>query len=454
MSGLDEDLTEDGWRQHDETDDPTSARAGDEAPTDDGELRGGESRPAVPTDIARTGLTESFLCELALKHLYFGGEAEAGKLATKMAVHYQILSGLLELLKKQECIMALGGSWSLGGAGIRHALTDRGRTRVEEILRRDNYCGPAPVPFDQYTAQLTAQTIRGHHITPVRVEKAFEKLILPPGTLERIGPAINSGRSIFLYGPPGNGKTSMAECITETIGGEVFVPHAIIIESEIIRVFDPIYHRELEPDFEYDRRWVYSKRPVVVVGGELTLDMLDLTWTGQATFYEAPFQVKAESGVLFIDDFGRQRCDPRQLLNRWIVPLESGFDFLTFRSGQKAKFPFDNLIVFSTNLDPRDLVDEAFLRRIRYKIKVPEPGEEAFRQILEATCENYGIVYTAAAADHLIEEHYRKAGRDFRACHPRDLVEQMVDIQKYSGAMPELTPKVVDRLCELYFVEV
>ena len=445
MSEHDDAVTGEAWGAAVDT-------AADEAPTDGGAERGAVL-PMTPTGIEETGLTESFLCELAMKHLYFGGEAEAGALASKLRLHFQIVTGLLETLKKQESIMALGGSWSLGGAGIRHSLTDRGRARVEEILRRDNYCGPAPIPFEQYVPQLQSQTIRGHKITPQRVTRAFEKLILPPGTLERIGPAVNSGRSIFLYGPPGNGKTSMAECITETIGGKVFVPHAIIVESEIIRVFDPIYHQELEADFDYDKRWVYSRRPVVVVGGELSLDMLDLTFSGHATYYEAPFQIKAESGVLFIDDFGRQRCDPKQLLNRWIVPLESGFDFLTFRSGQKAKFPFDNLIVFSTNLDPGDLVDEAFLRRIRYKIKVDEPTEETYIAILKAVCKSYGVVCGDDVARYLVEEHYRKPGRAFRACHPRDLIEQMVDIQKYSGEMPALSTDVVDRLCGLYFVE-
>ena len=432
----------------------------DEAPTGEGipgtaaesSPAAGASRPGQPATIEETGLSESFLCELLMKHLYFGGEAESIGLAGKLKVHYQIVATLLETLKKQESVMALGGTWSLGGAGIRHAITDRGRARVDEILRRDSYCGPAPVPFEQYVAQLKLQSMRGHHITPERVTECFSRLVLDPSILNRIGPAINSGRSIFLYGPPGNGKTSMAECITETIGGEVFVPHAIILQSEIIRVFDPIYHRPLETTFEHDLRWVYTRRPVVVVGGELTMDMLDLTWTREATYYEAPFQVKAESGVLFIDDFGRQRCDPRELLNRWIVPLESGYDFLTFKSGQKAQIPFDNLIVFSTNLDPRDLVDEAFLRRIRYKIKVDDPTEEGFRRILRTMCEKCDMAYSEGAADHLIEQHYRKAGRPFRSCQPRDLIEQMVDICKYSGEMPALTPETIDRLCNVYFV--
>jgi len=412
------------------------------------------SPPRAPEKLPDTGLSESFLCDLTLKHIYFGGALEGIEVAERMCLDFTIVSEAIEILKKQELIMTQGGSGAFLGAKISYVLTERGRTKISEVLARDNYRGPAPVPFDQYIQQMKLQEIRGHKVSPDAVKKAFSHLILDPSIVDRIGPAINSGRSIFLYGPPGNGKTSLAECIIDTMGDSVFIPHSLLIESEIVRVFDETYHKRMEPaNFEYDRRWVYSRRPAVIVGGELSLDMLDLTISAQTTYYEAPFQVKANGGVLVIDDFGRQRCNPQELFNRWIVPLESHVDFLTFSSGQKAEFPFDCLLVFSTNLDPKDLVDEAFLRRIRYKIEVGDPTEEEFRQIFKLICEKNQVPYDEAAIDYLIQHHYVPQKRPFRACHPRDLIEQMVDICTYTGTMPQLTPNIIDRLCGLYFVE-
>ena len=408
--------------------------------------------PATPKSIAETGLGETFLQDLALKHIYAMGAVDGFKLADLLKLHFSIVNVLIDSLKKQELIMAQGGSWTLG-AGIRHSITELGRKKVDDILGRDNYRGPAPVPLDQFVQQLKSQSIRGHAVSPDQVRKAFSRLVLEPDLVDRLGAAINSGRSIFLYGPPGNGKTSIAECIIDSIGGAVFIPHAVMVDAEIIRVFDELYHKPLETAEEHDHRWRFSRRPIVVVGGELTLSMLDLTWPQQATFYEAPFQLKAASGVLFIDDFGRQHCPPRDLLNRWIVPLENGFDFLAFRSGQKIKVPFDNLIVFSTNLDPADLVDEAFLRRIRYKVEVRNPDEAGFRSIFRSECAKRSIPCSEDALDHLVKRHYQAAGRDFRCCHPRDLLEQMIDIQTYSGQMPALSAQVIDRLCTIYFVD-
>ena len=428
----------------------------DENPAGHGEATlapGDTSSPPLPTTIEDTGLTKGFLGDLALKHIYFMGMPEAIRVADSMKLEFLIVSELLEDLKKQELIRTEGGTATLGGIGIRYAVTDRGREKIEEVLQRDNYRGPTPVPLEQYSAQLAKQSIRGHKITPERVKEVFGRLVLDPSVADKIGPAINSGRSIFLYGPPGNGKTSLAECITDTIGGQAYIPHAIVVESEVIRVFDDLYHKRLDTEVKHDKRWVLSRRPIVIAGGELSLEMLDLTWSGHTTYYEAPFQAKANSGVLVIDDFGRQRCDPKELLNRWIVPLESGYDFLTCRSGQKAKVPFDNLIVFSTNLDPKDLVDEAFLRRIRYKIEVGDPSPENFKKIFEVMCKKHSIPFDAGMVDYLIEKHYLPNNRSLRCCQPRDLIEQMVDINKYTDEMPHFTEAVIDRLCDLYFVE-
>jgi DNA-binding MarR family transcriptional regulator len=412
-----------------------------------------EGVPHRPRSLAETGLDEDLLLDLALKHLHQRGALEVIELAERLALDHRIVSELLDRLRQQELIATRGGSAMFGGVRIRWAITERGRKRIDEILPRDSYLGPAPVSFAQYLDLLDRQSLRDTRVTPERVERAFGRLVLDQALVERIGPAIASARSIFLYGPPGNGKTSLADCITEAIGGTVYVPHAVVIESEIIRIFDELYHARQTSAVEHDPRWVLTGRPVVVVGGELTLERLDLTSTPHTTAYEAPFQVKANGGVLFIDDFGRQRVNPRDLLNRWIVPLENGYDFLTFRSGQKIKVPFDTLLVFSTNLDPRELADEAFLRRIRYKIEVGDPSEASYRIIFRRECDRRGLTCEEAVLDHLLARHYRSRGRPLRACHPRDLLEQLVDEQRYTGELPKLTNEVIDRLCAVYFVD-
>ncbi len=411
--------------------------------------------PPEARTLEDTGLDEAFLLDLALKHVYFGGTIPGIDVAQRMALDFQVVQGLLETLKRQQVVTAGGGSGAFGGAWFRYSVTRQGREKVDEILARDNYRGPSPVPFAQYAEQLTHQKIDRNDVTPAKVEYAFSRLVLDPSVVARIGPAIKSGRPVFLYGPSGNGKTSMAECIAEAMRSGVFIPRALLVESEVVVVFDKVHHEPIVDDsIQHDRRWVYCKRPTVVAGGELSLDMLDLVSVPQATFYKAPFQVKANSGVMFIDDFGRQRCDPRELLNRWIVPLESRLDYLTFASGQKVELPFDSLVVFSTNLDPRELVDDAFLRRIRYKIAVGYPTEEMYKKIFERQCNEHAIAYQESAVDYLIQQHYRPNDRPLRACEPRDLVEQMIDIHSFSCDMPELTNEAIDRLVKLYFVDI
>ena len=387
-----------------------------------------------------------------MKHVYHGGSKEAIELAGDLCLGYPIVADLLEWLKGQELITTRGGSGAFGGAKLRYGVTERGLKAALDAQARDGYLGPAPVPFAQYAHQTELQSLAGMKLTPETLARAFSSLVLPPEMLARLGPAIASGRSIFLYGAPGNGKTVMAEGIIRAVGGRVFVPHALALEGGVVRVFDGLHHTEEPIGVKHDRRWVYSKRPVVVAGGELTLDMLDLGAGRHATYHEAPLQVKANSGVLFIDDFGRQRCDAAALLNRWTLPLERQFDFITFPSGHKARVPFDCLVVFSTNLDPASLADEAFLRRIRYKLEVGDPTEAAFKEIFRRECERAGIGFEEKVVEHLLAKHYRSPKRPLRACQPRDFVDHLLDQKRYSGTVPALTNAVIDQVAALYFV--
>jgi hypothetical protein len=413
--------------------------------------------PPLPDSPGATGLSDLYLEDLLLKTIYTEGRCRAIDLAHLLCLSFNVIEEPLDALKEKALVGVVGGGQQFGKQSMEFVIMDKGRAKVAEIMHRDNYVGPAPVPYEVYTRRVDMQSINRYHITPAQVERAFSKLVLDPKVPQMMGPAINSGRSIFLYGPPGNGKTALAQCITESIGGEVYVPRSIIMNGEIIKVFDALYHEEVKLSeaeaLKIDRRWVKCGRPIVMVGGELTLETLDLIHEGTATYYEAPFQMKATNGVLFIDDFGRQKCEPQDLLNRWIVPLESRFDFLAFASGLKIRTPFDCLLVISTNLDPKQLVDDAFLRRIRYKIEIGDPTEERYRAIFDVFAKKNKLSYTPDIVDHLIENHYKPNGRPLRACQPRDLMEQFIDNIKFRGGEPRLTRAAIDQVCEFYFVD-
>ena len=423
-------------------------------------------RPPEPTSIEDTGLGLGFLSDLALKILYFQGYVTGAEIAEKMRLPFMgVVERLMEFLKR-EMLCEIKGAGGLGQSSYRYTITGKGIDRAREILERGQYVGPAPVPLSEYSEGISAQPMLTTEIHEKTMRQAVSHLVVNDIMLERLGPAVNSGRSIFLYGAPGNGKTVIAESIGQVVlGAEMFIPYAVEIGGMVIKVFDPVNHK-LAPDEDLettansrslrrrpDRRWLKVQRPVITTGGELTLETLDLVWDDVAKYYEAPFQMKANGGMFLIDDFGRQQVRPRDLLNRWVVPLEKRYDYLTLHTGQKIEVPFEVLIVFSTNLEPRDLVDEAFLRRIRHKIDIVDPNFDEFREIFRRECKQRQIPFDENGLSYLLNEHYIKPDKPIRACHPRDLLDEIVDISRYKGIKPTLSQDLIDMACRAYFVE-
>lgn len=419
-------------------------------------MHSGDVVPQLPRTIEETHLNPSFIAELLVKTLYFNGEMLGSAIADYVCLPFTgSVYPLLEQLKAERFVEVKGG-----GTTYQHtwkfALTQAGSNKVQEIMLRNQYCGPAPVALKDYHAMVNKQ-FYASGVTYEDVRTAFKDLVVADDLVEKVGSAVNSSKSIFLYGPPGNGKTSVAERICRMMRGSIYIPYAVEIHGQVIKLYDQLDHHPAEggakPPGVYDRRWVYCKRPLVIVGGELTLPMLDLTYNTSEKFYEAPFQLKSNGGMLLIDDFGRQLVHPKDLLNRWIVPLEKGIDYLTLHTGQKFEAPFRQLVVFSTNMNPRDLVDEAFLRRLRYKIEVADPTETNFRAIVKRVCESKGVAYSDEGLNYLVQGKYRKDQTPFRACHPRDLVEIILDKARFLKCAPTLDPSFIDMAWSAYFVK-
>jgi hypothetical protein len=417
--------------------------------------------PLAPMTLDETGLTAATVEQILLKTLY-GGELTGLAIADRMRLAYAVIDPLVERIR-HERLVEVRGSTGSSGASYRYALTDLGRDRTRQYLDINQYAGPAPVPLAAYVAEMRARAAARGYIDRARLAQGFSHLVVADAMLEQLGPAANANKSIFLYGPPGNGKTVIGEGLGRAIGEAMFIPHAIEVDGHIITMFDPVNHEALDDEAAAatsviapeprDRRWVRIKRPVVTVGGELTLDMLDLTFNPLSRFYEAPIQLKANGGVFLVDDFGRQRMRPEDLLNRWIVPLESRVDYLTLHTGKKFEVPFDVLTVFATNLDPASLADEAFLRRIPYKIPVSDPAVEEFTRIFELNCRSRGLPFHQVMVAYLYRRHYRPLARPMRACHPRDLLEQITALCRYRGIAPQVTRELIDAACASYFVD-
>lgn len=342
-----------------------------------------------------------------------------------------------------------------------YALTEKGTERAQGWFAACAYVGPAPVPLAEYVTSVEAQSIRAESPQREQLERSFAGISVNPRIFDKLGPAVNSGAGLFLYGEPGNGKTTLAERIASCFGQAIWLPHALIVDGQIIKLFDPACHRAIEhvetsvlKGNDYDRRWARIRRPTVIAGGELTMELLEIRHQAAKNFSEAPLQLKSNCGVLLIDDFGRQRMDPTELLNRWIVPLEKGYDFLTLSSGQTIQVPFDQMIIFSTNLNPRDLVNEAFLRRLAYKVHVKDPDPDEFRHLFKISALSMQIDYNESAVEHLIQEHYVKAKRGFRRCHGRDLLRHLRSYCSYFGLPIEMKPEYLDIVVDTYFTEV
>jgi hypothetical protein len=424
-------------------------------------LIGQPTPPPPPASLAETGLHPDTLHQLLLKTLV-AGEASGTNLSDRLRLPYSLLDGLIQHARVEKLVEVRGASGA-GSAGYRYALTDLGRDRANQFLDMSRYVGPAPVPLAHYTAYTRACMSARPYIDKARLATGFRDLIVSDGMFERLGPAVNSGKSLFLYGKPGNGKTVVAVGIGRALGDEMYIPHALDVDGQVITMFDPVNHQHLGAAggasdsviaaSSCDRRWERIRRPVVVVGGELTLEMLDLTFNPISKFYEAPIQMKANGGVFVVDDFGRQRVPPRDLLNRWIVPLESRVDYLTLHTGRKFEFPFNVLIVFATNLQPESLADEAFMRRIPYKILSHNPTVDEYCRIFEMNCEKRGLKFDRVMVEYLQRKYYQPRRLEMRACHPRDLVEQVVDMCRYQGRPPVLSRDLLDAACHSYFLE-
>jgi hypothetical protein len=420
----------------------------------------GPMPPAPPTTIAETGLHPDTLSQLMMKTL-IAGESSGTQLAESLRLPYSVLDALIQHARVEKLI-EVRGTGGAGTAGYRYALTDLGRDRAGQFLDISRYVGAAPVPLAHYNAYVRACMAARPWVDREILSKGFEHLIVSPEMYDKLGPAVNSGKSLFLYGAPGNGKTVVAEGIGRALGSNTHVPHAIDVDGQIITMYDPVSHVSTSTTgasqsvislSAHDRRWTQIRRPVVVVGGELTLEMLDLTFNPIAKFYEAPIQMKANGGVFVVDDFGRQRIPPRDLLNRWIVPLESRVDYLTLHTGRKFEVPFNVFIIFATNLKPESLADEAFLRRIPYKIRAKNPTSDEYTRIFEMNCRKRGLAFDPVMVEYLQRKYYAPRKLQMRACHPRDLVEQIVDMCRYQQRTPVVSRELLDAACASYFLE-
>jgi hypothetical protein len=434
----------------------TARMIGDPPPTDEESMPklANSFHPQEPTELDATGLNRTFLTEHFLRILYNKGRATGRDLADSMALFYGIVEQVIVDLRNIEMIDIIGQR-GFGDINYEYILTPRGQEAAQAALAKTQYSGPCPVPLNTWIESVTAQTVKNVRVTRRNIREAFQGLVIDESILNMVGPAVNSASSVMLFGYPGNGKTTIAERITNLMGDDIFIPHTIYADGAVIKMYDAIVHepprQPLPEDLEYDKRWIRVSRPVVITGGELTLEQLNLIYNETSKIYEAPFQMKANCGIFLIDDFGRQQVRVFDLLNRWIVPLEKRYDYLNTVTGMKIQIPFDQLIMFSTNLDPKDLGDDALLRRIKFKFEIIDPTEEQWREIWKIMCKVRRVPYEERGIDYLVNKWYTPDERPFRMCQPRDILDQIVSIARYNMETPNLSADLLDAACLAYF---
>lgn len=429
------------------------------APVDVASQRAMQLAPR-PVTLAQTGLTMTFLADLVSKHLAIAGVLSLSQIIERLAIAGPILDQILQMMRKEGRVEVRARLSS--DPDLRFGLTERGRTEALDALMRGGYVGPAPVPVSDYAAVVRRQSVHGAQVTRTVMHSAFKNVVIEPAMLDQLGPALNSGRAIFIYGAAGTGKTFIARRLANALPGLVLVPHAVAVNETVVRMYDPLSHLEIEPlasaskvmlDHGHDPRYVLCERPVIVSGGELNAEMLEVHFNATTREYNAPLQMKANNGLLLIDDLGRQRIEPQTLFNRWIVPMEEKRDYLTAGSGQHFTIPFDLVLVFSTNLDPVELADDAFLRRIGSKICFRPVSAEQYRKIWRDVCAERGVFYEAEAIEYLIHELHGKRDKPMLPCHPRDLLGMSLDLTSYAGDAPEITAQSLQWAWDNYFVE-
>jgi predicted ATPase with chaperone activity len=464
-------MNDDASRQEVETPENLGSSVAVEAPAFPGSADIFEqSAPSIPLTLADTGLSGSLVADLILKMLYDRGAMGGQQLRSAIKLPFGILDEQL-MDMQQRRFVEVRGTTGQSRATYIFDLTSAGRERARELLATNGYVGPAPVPLERYSAWVESQTIKGIVVTAEGIRDGFSHLVYPEHFLDQLGPAINSGLSLFLYGHSGNGKTTIAEAISQMLGGAVYLPYALEVTGQIVVLYDPVYHHPAEGEDEnpeddpfgdhplfhevapHDARYARIRRPVVFVGGELALEQLDLQYDPDSRVYQAPSHVKANGGVFIIDDFGRQHVRPRDLLNRWMVPLEKRVDYLSFKNGYKFPIPFDCMLIFATNLNPLELVDEAFLRRIRYKILVESPNRAQYDEIFRRCCESRDIAFQRERVDHVFRNYYERLQMAPRGCHPRDIVDTVCNVAKYKRVPPSLDLEILNEACRSYFLD-
>jgi predicted ATPase with chaperone activity len=414
--------------------------------------------PAEPQSIDDLGVSPVVIEALVYKYVLQIGSTSGREIAKQLCLPYGILEEVLLALRSRQMLVHRGQAHL---NDYYYALTEEGAARARAATQACGYVGPVPVPLEDYIVSVEAQTIRAEAARREQLETAFRGISVEQELFDLLGPAVNSGAGLFLYGAPGNGKTTIAKRITRCFGQHVWIPRTLTEDGQFIKLFDASCHEPVESSTEsiltsasFDPRWIKIRRPTVVVGGELIMDNLELRHDPRTNVSEASIQLKSNCGCLLIDDFGRQRIDPTELLNRWIVPLENRLDYLTLATGKKIQVPFEQLIIFSTNLEPTDLADEAFLRRIPYKIEIKDPSLIEFTSLCESACQAFGCQFHAEAVSYLVETHYRPQNRALRRCHARDLLAQISSYCRYHDRPVEMRPDYLDRVVESYFTTV